>query len=170
MGSAHEYTAPWQAVSAADGDLVVAVRSEKFWQRFCSALDHPELVDDPRFSTNQDRLENRDLMTDVLNAAFRAHPVAHWLGLLRDAGVPVARVRSVGQALDEAVADHNDLLHTLHHPALGPMQIVGNPIRFGRMSLVDVLPPPELDGSGAEYGVAGAIGVDAANERPGPAD
>jgi crotonobetainyl-CoA:carnitine CoA-transferase CaiB-like acyl-CoA transferase len=158
MGSAHEYTAPWQAMSASDGDVVVAVRSEKFWRRFCLAIGRPELAGDPRFLTNQRRLERRDEMTEVLNTVFRTRTVDDWLRLLRDAGVPVARVRTVAEALDEAVAEKSDLLQTLEHPALGPMQVVGNPIRFVEMSLVEVLPPPELDGAAAEFGVVDGRG------------
>jgi crotonobetainyl-CoA:carnitine CoA-transferase CaiB-like acyl-CoA transferase len=156
MGSAHEYTAPWQAVLAADGDLVVAVRSQKFWQRFCSAIGQPELVDDPRFADNQCRLQHRDEMTEVLNATFRTHTVEHWLTQLRDAGVPAAPVRTVGEALSEVVAEDNDLVRRFDHPHLGSMLIIGNPIRFGEMSTVEVLPPPDLGTSAPEFGLDSA--------------
>jgi crotonobetainyl-CoA:carnitine CoA-transferase CaiB-like acyl-CoA transferase len=153
MGSAHEYTAPWQAVLAADGYLVVAVRSEKFWQRFCTAIGQPDLVSDPRFADNQSRLLHRDEMTEVLNAAFRPQTIEYWLTQLRGAGVPAAPVRTVHQALAEVVAEDNDLIRRFDHPHLGPMQVIGNPIRFGGMSTVEVLPPPDLGASAAELGI-----------------
>jgi crotonobetainyl-CoA:carnitine CoA-transferase CaiB-like acyl-CoA transferase len=153
MGSAHEYTAPWQAVLAADGYLVVAVRSEKFWQRFCTAIGQPDLVSDPRFADNQSRLLHRDEMTEVLNAAFRPQTIEYWLTQLRGAGVPAAPVRTVRQALSELVAEDDDLIRSFDHPHLGSMQVIGNPIRFGTMSTVEVLPPPDLGASAAELGI-----------------
>lgn len=161
MGSVHEYTAPWQAVLAADGDLVVAVRSQKFWLRFCTAIGQPELADDPRFADNQSRLRHRDEMTEVLNATFRTQTVEHWLKQLRDAGVPAAPVRTVRQALTEVAAEGNDLVRRFDHPHLGSMLVIGNPIRFGEMSTVEVLPPPDLGASAPEFGLdsAGAGGT-----------
>jgi crotonobetainyl-CoA:carnitine CoA-transferase CaiB-like acyl-CoA transferase len=153
MGSAHEYTAPWQAVLAADGDLVVAVRSDKFWQRFCTAIGQPDLERDPRFTDNQSRLAHRDEMTEVLNAAFRTRTVEYWLTQLRSAGVPAAPVRTVGEALSEVITEDNDLIRQFDHPHLGSMQVIGNPIRFAAMSTVGVLPPPDLGTSAGELGI-----------------
>src|SRR3984957_4028435 len=153
MGSAHEYTAPWQAVLAADGHLVIAVRSQKFWERFCSAIGQPELAGDSRFADNQGRLNHRDEVTDVLNDTFRTHTVDYWLTQMRDAGVPAAPVRTVREALSEVVAEDNDLVRSFDHPHLGPMLVIGNPIRFGEMSTVEVLPPPDLGASAPVFGL-----------------
>lgn len=153
-GSAHEYTAPWQAVTAQDGDLVVAVRSEKFWQRLCAAIGMPELADDPRFDTNQHRLSNREEMSAVLDAGFGTGTVDHWLRRLGESGVPVAPVRSVAAALDEAVAASGGLVQVLEHPQLGPLRVVGNPVRFSGLSLVSPAAPPELNADAASLGLA----------------
>jgi crotonobetainyl-CoA:carnitine CoA-transferase CaiB-like acyl-CoA transferase len=156
MGSAHEYTAPWQAVSAKDGALVVAVRSEKFWRRLCVAIGRPDLETDPRFADNRHRLENRQLMSDLLNEAFRADTVASWLARLRAAAVPVAPIRSVADALSEAVASGSDIIEVIDDPIAGPIRIVGNPIRFQAMSLSEPKPAPQLNGSAAELGITSA--------------
>jgi crotonobetainyl-CoA:carnitine CoA-transferase CaiB-like acyl-CoA transferase len=156
MGSAHEYTAPWQAVSAKDGALVVAVRSEKFWRRLCVAIGRPDLETDPRFADNRHRLANRQLMSDLLNEAFRADTVASWLARLRAAAVPVAPIRSVADALSEAVASGSDIIEVIDDPGAGPIRIVGNPIRFQAMSLSEPKPAPQLNGSAAELGITSA--------------
>src|SRR6185295_9241016 len=43
VGSEHEYVVPWQAIAASDGNLVVAVRSDKFWARLCTVLNREDL-------------------------------------------------------------------------------------------------------------------------------
>jgi crotonobetainyl-CoA:carnitine CoA-transferase CaiB-like acyl-CoA transferase len=153
MGSAHEYTAPWQAVSASDGALVVAVRSEKFWRRLCAAVGQPDLETDPRFADNRHRLTNRQLMSDLLNEAFRADTVANWLARLRTAGVPAAPVRSVADALEEATTCSNDIIEVFDDPQAGQIRIVGNPIRYRAMALSQPGPAPQLNQSAAELGI-----------------
>lgn len=152
MGSAHEYTAPWQAVSAQDGALVVAVRSEKFWRRLCVAIGRPDLEKDPRFADNARRLANRQLMSDLLDETFRADTVVNWLARLRAAAVPVAPVRSVADALEEAVGSGSDIIKVVDDPSAGPIRIVGNPIRYQAMSLSQPEPAPQLNESAVELG------------------
>ncbi len=153
-GSAHEYTAPWQAVSAQDGDLVVAVRSEKFWQRLCEAIGDPSIAFDPLFASNAQRLENREAMTQMLNARFSRKTVQEWLTTLRATGVPAAPVRTVAAALDEAVASGSELIQEIGHQQLGALRIVGNPVRFADMDLACPSRPPSLGEHTAELGLA----------------
>ena len=59
LGSRHPTIAPYQAYEATDGYVVAACASEPIWYRFCEALSQPDLVNDPRFETNERRVENR---------------------------------------------------------------------------------------------------------------
>jgi crotonobetainyl-CoA:carnitine CoA-transferase CaiB-like acyl-CoA transferase len=152
-GSAHEYTAPWQPVTARDGDLVVAVRSEKFWNRLCEAIGDPSIACDPRFDTNSRRLENREAMTQMLNAHFVGRTVEEWLTTMRTAGVPVAPVRTVAAALDEAVATGNGLIQQIEHQQARGLRVVGNPVRFASMDLAYPSRPPALGEHAAELGL-----------------
>jgi crotonobetainyl-CoA:carnitine CoA-transferase CaiB-like acyl-CoA transferase len=153
-GAAHEYTAPWQAVSAKDGDLVLAVRSEKFWHRLCEAIGDPAVAFDPLFDTNSRRLENRVAMTEMLNAHFSGKTVQEWLTALRAAGVPAAPVRTVAAALDEAVATGSELIQEIEHQQLGRLRVVGNPVRFAGMDLAYPTRPPALDEHAEDLGLA----------------
>jgi formyl-CoA transferase len=134
MGSEHEYSVPWQAVEARDGSFVLAVRAEKFWQRLCQALGKSEWLVDERFSTNERRLRNRVELARLLNEALRSESVAYWVEHLRSLGVPTAPVRTVGQALDEIVLTGSDLIAAFDQPGYGAFQVVGNPVRFSRMT------------------------------------
>jgi crotonobetainyl-CoA:carnitine CoA-transferase CaiB-like acyl-CoA transferase len=152
-GSAHEYTAPWQAVTAQDGDFVVAVRSEKFWHRLCEAIGDPGVAVDPMFDTNSRRLENRIAMTQMLNAHFSTKTVQEWLTTLRAAGVPVAPIRTVAAALDEAVASGSQLIQEIEHQELGRLRVVGNPVRFADMDLAHPRRAPALGEHAADLGL-----------------
>ena len=59
-GNAHPTIVPYQSFQTADSYLVIGVASEGIWQRFCKAIGKTDLVDDPRFEKNANRVENRD--------------------------------------------------------------------------------------------------------------
>ncbi len=69
-GNAHPNIVPYEPFTTADGEIVVAVGSERQWTRLCEAIDLPELAADPRFATNGDRVANRGRTT----AASRGAP------------------------------------------------------------------------------------------------
>ena len=98
-GNAHATIVPYQAFQAADRPLVVAVGNDAQWRRLCAALDAPELAEDPRFTSNPARVENRDALVALLAARLRSRPASEWLARLEGAGVPCAPVQTIREAL-----------------------------------------------------------------------
>jgi crotonobetainyl-CoA:carnitine CoA-transferase CaiB-like acyl-CoA transferase len=148
LGSAHPHTAPWQAFDAADGPFVIAVRNEKFWGRLCVALDRPDLAADPRFALNEGRVLHRAELQDELEKMFLTDTADHWLAALRAGGVPASPVQSIAEALTGELAIGSPLIQTFVDPDLGPLQFVGNPVRFSRMQMADPVAAPALGQDG----------------------
>ncbi|MCW2725032.1 MAG: CoA transferase [Frankiales bacterium] len=144
LGSAHPHTIPWQAFAASDGHFVVAVRSHRFWERLCTAIGRSDLLSDDRFTTNPDRLAHRVDLDKILADAFAERTVRAWLELLRVAGVPSAPVRDIGEALQAEVDADSPLIQEFEDPDLGPVKVVGNPIRFTRMQVARPAAAPRL--------------------------
>jgi formyl-CoA transferase len=144
LGSAHPHTAPWQAFEAADGSFVIAVRNQKFWLRLCAALDRPDLVEDPRFAENEQRVANRPELQELLEGIFAHNTVEHWLSVLRAGGVPVSPVQSIADALSAEDAEGSPLIQEFIDPDLGAVKFVGNPVHYRRMHLATPAPAPEL--------------------------
>lgn len=138
IGSHSPTFAPYGAYRAKDGYLVLAgAGSEQLWQRLCAALDAPDLVTDPRFATNADRVANLPNLIGELEAKLGEHDCAHWLEVLADANVPASQVRTLDQVLD---SDQVVALGTVQRPQLGsadpaaiapPLQVDG-PLTFAR--------------------------------------
>jgi crotonobetainyl-CoA:carnitine CoA-transferase CaiB-like acyl-CoA transferase len=105
MGSGLGMIAPYQAFPAADGEVMIAAANDGLFRRLCDALGLPELLDDPRFATNADRVAHRDALVRTLAERTRRDPAALLLARLRDAGVPCAPIQDVaGVAADDQVA------------------------------------------------------------------
>ena len=80
-GNAHPNIVPYETFATADGEIAVAVGSERQWPRFCAAIGLAELARDPRFATNGDRVEHRAALRPILAERLRERPAAGWLTL-----------------------------------------------------------------------------------------
>jgi crotonobetainyl-CoA:carnitine CoA-transferase CaiB-like acyl-CoA transferase len=99
VGSGHHSLVPYGAYPVADGWIVVAVLSDKFWPRLCDAVGLELLRDDARLTTNEGRLRfSAEVDTAVAGALSRLSG-AEAEARLGAAGVPHAPVLGVLDAL-----------------------------------------------------------------------
>jgi len=137
LGSRHPNLAPYQALAARDGWIVVGVGTDAMWRRFCAAIGRPGLARDARFATNAARLRNRDALDALLAALFRRRTVAHWERALRRHKIPGAPVLAVGAAMARA-RRRGQIVR------LGAFETVASPFLFDGRRAVATLPPPAL--------------------------
>lgn len=103
-GNEHASIVPYQDFKASDQHFVLTVANEKLWQALCECLGHPEWIDDARFCNNSQRVLNRAEVTANLQDIFGSQPLSHWLGRLKQRGIPCAPINSVKQALASPLA------------------------------------------------------------------
>ncbi len=126
--SGHPSLTPCQLCTTADGWIYIMCNKEKFWPALCEVLNHPEWADDPRFQKFANRLQQRDLLTEMLDEVLSGQTTATWLR--RFAGrVPAAPINDVAEALENPFVTENERLHTLEHPTRGPYRLVAPPVR-----------------------------------------
>ncbi|MFN8222111.1 MAG: CoA transferase [Gaiellales bacterium] len=128
--SAHQTMVPFQAFPTADGWLMVACPKQRLWERFCDALERPDLAADDRFSDFAARDRNRDVLVPLLGELLRARPTAQWLEALAAHGVPSAPVNDVGAALTDPQAVARGDLVAYEHPTLGVVRGPASPFRL----------------------------------------
>ena len=101
LGSAHRLTAPYQALRTADGHVTVGGNNQKLWQKLCEAIGRPELVEDPRFATNDDRMANRPELAAELESALTGRTTDEWVETLIEAGVPCGPIHDYRQVFED---------------------------------------------------------------------
>lgn len=101
MGSATSTTTPHRAYPTADDEIVIGAANDRLFERLAAALGSP-LEGDERFATMQGRLDHRSELDGMITSILARAPAASWHERLSAAGVPVAKVRGLG----EAVARH----------------------------------------------------------------
>lgn len=129
--SAHPSLVPFQAFETADRWIVVACPKQKFWLRLTEALGCKELGGDERFCDFAARRRNAEELTGILEGIFLAEGSAHWLELLKAAGVPCGGVNSVGEALVDPQTQARNMVVTTSHPRFGEVKQVASPVKVG---------------------------------------
>ncbi|WP_322050587.1 CaiB/BaiF CoA transferase family protein [Paraburkholderia bannensis] len=99
QGLKHPSIAPYGAFKCKDGnDIVISVQNEREWRQFCSAfLQQPDIADDPRFSSNTNRVRNREALELVIAKGFAQLDSNEALQRLSTANTAYGQVRSIAQ-------------------------------------------------------------------------
>ncbi|THE64125.1 CoA transferase [Salinadaptatus halalkaliphilus] len=101
LGTTHPTLAPYQTFETADGWFAVAIASDGTWQSFCTAIDRPDLLEDQRFTTNNDRVEHREELVSELEPLFRDRTNAAWFETFRQHGLPGAPVKNTHELFED---------------------------------------------------------------------
>jgi len=141
LGTAHPHIVPYQAFPTRDGLLMVAVGTDAQYRALCTAVGRPDLVSDPRFAANPDRVKNRETLVGLLTEVFQTRPRAEWTAALKEAGVPAGPVNTLGELFgDPGLVGR--LLVEVDHPTVGRYTSVGCPMSAAWPP--NPLPPPRL--------------------------
>ena len=134
LGSAHPNIAPYDKFAAADGEIFLGILNDGQFRRFCQKVERADLLDDPRFRTNADRLRHVAALRAELERTLAALPSDDLCRDLMRAGVPAGAVNTVPQAFAQAHATHRDMLvESEGHRAAGiPVKLAQTPGAVGR--------------------------------------
>jgi crotonobetainyl-CoA:carnitine CoA-transferase CaiB-like acyl-CoA transferase len=130
LGSAHILSAPYQAFPTADGWINIGGANQPNWERVAKAIGRPELIDDPRFRTNGDRMRNLEALTPLIGEAMKKRPSADWMREFEAAGIPVGPVNSIGEMLADPQVAARAMVVEVEHPTAGRMKTLGTPMKF----------------------------------------
>src|SRR5215813_7329515 len=132
LGSAHQVNAPYQAVRAQDGWFTIGATSTRNWAAFCAAVELERLMADPRYADTNARHANRAALIAEIEELTWTRPMAHWISVLEDAGVPCAPIQHYGQVFTDPHLLARGFFWEAPHPTLGSVRQLGSPMRFSQ--------------------------------------
>ncbi len=132
--SGHPSLVPSQLFRTADGWIFVMCNKEKFWPLLCNALGHEDWATDARFSTFKDRLEHRQLLTELLDSVFTTAPTATWIEKLSGT-IPVSPVLDIDDALDNPFVRERGGIQDFDRLDGRNMRLLANPLHFSDTDL-----------------------------------
>jgi formyl-CoA transferase len=141
-GNAHANIVPYQSFSARDGYFCLTVGNDRQFIKLCELMGHPEWSNDPRFSGNRERVENRDTLIPLLQGVFQERPAAEWLGMLEGAGIPCGPILTLDRVFAEPQVAAREMLIRMEHPVTGRIPMVASPLKMDATPVRYRLSPP----------------------------
>ncbi len=144
MGNAHFNIAPYEVFRARDRWLTLGALNQRQWENLCKVVDREDIISDPLFSTNQDRVANREALAEVLNEAFAAKEAKYWIEELHKVGIPSGVINTIEDVFNHPQAQYRDLKIEIEHPTAGTLSFPGYPYKFSETPAKAHRPPPLL--------------------------
>ena len=136
---------PFGVFECADGYIALVAVHEKLAEGLFNAMEQPELIKDPRFSTRDVRVANAKILEETITEWTRTLSTADVVAKLEYEGVPVAPVRHPQEAMkDERVVERKETEKVVHpkYDSELDLRTAGIPIQFSgaKTGFDDVLP------------------------------
>lgn len=129
----------------ADGHLCVLIYNDKHWHSFFAAIDQPERMREPMFSTHTQRAANIDAVYAEVSRLMRERTTAQWRKLLDAADVPNMPMASPADLLVDPHHQATGFVRTVQHPTEGPLKTTGVPTQWsGTPPANSASPAPQL--------------------------
>jgi len=156
-GARHASISPYGPYSAADGEVFLGLQNDREWAVLCrDILGQPELIHDPRFVTNPDRVAHDDQLTAIIEVALAGLTAAEVEARLDAAGIANARLRTPAEFAEHPQLAARDRWRDVDTPA-GPVQMQLPPVTVpGREAAMAPVPAlgQHTDAILAELGLA----------------
>jgi formyl-CoA transferase len=160
-GNDHPTNIPTGVFATSDGFINIATAGTPIYIRMCKALGIEDAIDDPVFASAKARSVNRHALNAKIEAMTKTDTSASWVERLNKAEVPAGPIYKMDEVFADPQVQHLGMAATVEHPKLGPIKIVGQPIKLSRT-------PASVHTATAELGehtdvVLGELGYGAAD-------
>ncbi|MET0222130.1 MAG: CoA transferase, partial [Tardiphaga sp.] len=142
-GNDHPYSTPMGLMRTRDGFINIGVGGDGQWKALCAALDLPGLAAHPDYATQNDRFHNRAALMQMLAPLFLAKTSADLLTLLERHSVPAGPVYRMDEVFADPQVRHLGIAQSVHHPVLGDIELVGQPVGLSRTPASITAPIPD---------------------------
>ena len=139
-GAHHASICPYGLFRCKDGVVQIAVGSEALWRAFAPTF----ALDRPQWTTNADRVADRDAVLAAVDEAFAAYTRAELMARLDELGAPAGQVRTFDEVYTWEQTRSQGLLLDVDHATLGDITLPGPPLRFDDGGRVRHDAPPTL--------------------------
>ncbi len=163
MGNAHQNIVPYQVFEVADGHVILAVGNDGQFKRFCAVAGNPAWATDARFVTNQQRVENRQVLVPLLARKMKERSRQDWLEALDKAKVPCGPINDLAQVFADPQVQARGMLATAAHPHHDALPLVASPMRLSATPVNTRRAPPLLGQHTCE--VLDELGITQAQQR-----
>lgn len=133
---------------------VLACSTQNTWSRLPGAMGKPELLDDPRFVTNTDRVAHHEELDKIIDAWSSSYaPAREVCRYLDGFGIPATPINYIDDIFQNEQMNCRQSLKHVQHPVLGDVVVPGIfPLYSGTPCTIDHLGPEMGSANEEVYG------------------
>ena len=124
-GSILKGIAPSNVYSCSDGEFMIGANKDSLWKRLATAMDRPELGDDPRYATHIARGQNQTELDDLINAWTRTKTIDEVEELMNTHSIPAGRVYRAPDMIADPHFAAREAIIEVDTERFGPLKMQG---------------------------------------------
>lgn len=149
-GNAHASLVPYQVFAVKDGEIVIAVGNDTQWQRFCEAINRPDLAKDPKWGKVTGRITGRSELIPQLAKTMLEKGMNEWINVLEEYDVPCGPIHNYQQVFADPHVIHRGLKVDTPYEDGSIISTIASPLRLQSTPPEYKRPPPKLGDSNFE--------------------
>ena len=161
LGNDHPNIVPYRPFKSSDGEIIIVVGNDDQFRRFCNIAECIELVDDPRFNTNEKRVRNRRELAEILDPIVASRPSEFWLKELEANSIGCGPINNLEQVFNDPQVIARNMVHEMKHSVNGgtAAKLLASPFRLSETPVTYRQAPPLLGEHTAEV-MSEVLGLD----------
>lgn len=151
IGNRYESTYPYDSFKAKDGDVIIGAGNDKLFKKLMEVMGKADLISDERFLSVSNRVENHELLKEIIEDWSKDKGVDEISKLLNDNGIPSTPINTIDRiVVDEQIAVNRNMFPVQKHPVAGDIKLTNNAIKLTETDSNPDKPAPTL-GQHNEY-------------------
>ena len=142
-GAKESVIAIYQVFQTADEPITLGLGNDAIWKRFWSALNEPEYVNDPKYTSNADRRKLRQQLVQAIQERLLKQPKSYWLDLFQSNNIPAGPINRLDQISSDSEMHERGMFYSLNNKSSEIPQ-VGLGIQIDGQQSFCSKPPPKL--------------------------
>lgn len=144
-GNRDRYSSPANVFKTATDDYILLLSgTNPLFRRMADLMGKPELMQDPRFSAVDKRLENAEAIEAIVQAWIGTQNTDEALAAIQGAGIPCTKVATMDEVVTNPQLLHRQQIVEFDHPVAGKVNTAGVTMKLSDTPLTIRRPPPTL--------------------------
>ena len=132
LGQAHRGSAPYQLFTTSDGYMTIGGAQDSFWRGTCKILGCEHLLNDERFTSKADRVENNRQLVEELGKFFVQRTTKELCEAFEAEGIPAGPVMNHVEVFNDPQTLHREMVIETEHSKIGKTKTIGVPVKLSK--------------------------------------
>lgn len=144
LGTHHPSIVPFGKYECSDMSIIIAAGTPSFWRGFCRALERPDLLENGRFATIDDRVDNRAELDNIIEPILESESSDYWIDRLHDEGVPAGPIYDTKTVWEDEHVKQRELRQVMEREDWVDADVINQPVHFTELDTQLEIAPQRL--------------------------